>query len=70
MTDPWADVRIAFPGGANTHLERIVLSLLADADTLLAVVREAEKVGEFFRYGPLVEALAALPEHLKGNDDG
>lgn len=86
MSDPWEDVRKRLDRRHGTFAychkgqkgyidaQDQVDKLLADADTLLAVVRAAEPVSKGKtilgitgdKWRALEKALAALPEHLKG----
>ena len=76
MNDPWADVRELFStngkwlGESPDDVEIYMLSLLTDADALLAVVRATRAYmsahsGDTRSHHNVMKALVALPEHLR-----
>jgi hypothetical protein len=71
MTDPWEDIRKRIDL-AETEFERSeILSILADADDLLLVVRALQKAGEERALAgtrEVFQMIAALPEHLRGQE--
>ena len=70
MTDPWANVRKEFKDVGDP----LVDALLADAEALLVVKTAAQDDGitngNIGALRKLREALAALPEYLKAEDNG
>ena len=73
MTDPWKDIRDNIKGlheidaeGERFFYVAEVESLLADADALLHVKRAAEAQNRMWHSPIVSEALATLPEYLKG----
>jgi len=68
MNDPWKHIRADLARGMDMgDLHKVdIEQLMADADALLHVKRAAEAQNRMWNSPVVSEALAALPDYLKG----